>query len=219
MSFIGYAVMRIKTKLGWYRAYALLTRSFICIEEEEMKIYLLAGKAGCGKDLMGRYMKRQYDFAGHNACILHITTPLYEYAKNYFSWNGNMTNKPREFLQEMGIEVIQKKLGKKDFLINRLCEDIDILKNFFDVFIIADGRLLYEFEELKRRFPNIKIIHIIRENYDNQLSEEEKQHVTEIEMEEYKDYDYIVRNTSKERLFSEADKIMGLEESMEGEII
>ena len=38
-------------------------------------------------------------------------------------------------------------------------------------------------------------------------------------MEDYKDYDYIVRNTSKERLYSEADKIMGLEANMEGEVI
>lgn len=184
-----------------------------------MKIYLLAGKAGSGKDLMGRYMKTQYDFAGHNACILHITTPLYEYARNYFSWNGNMAEKPREFLQEMGIEVIQKQLGKKYFLLDRLCEDVDILKNFFDVFIITDGRLLFEFEELKRRFPSIKIIHVIRDNYENELTEQEKQHVTETEMEDYTDYDYIVRNTSKERLYSEADKIMGVEEAKEGEVI
>ena len=184
-----------------------------------MKIYVLAGKAGSGKDLMGRYMKTQYDFAGHNACILHITTPLYEYARNYFSWDGDMSEKPREFLQEMGIEIIQKKLDKKYFLLDRLCEDIEILKNFFDVFIIADGRLLFEFEELKRRFDDVVIVHVIRENYDNHLSEDEKQHITEVEMEEYKDYDYIVRNTSKERLFSEADKIMGLEAAKEGEII
>lgn len=184
-----------------------------------MKIFLLAGKAGSGKDLMGKYMKSRYDFAGRNACILHITTPLYEYAKNYFSWNGNMADKPREFLQEMGIEVIQQKLGKKYFLIDRLCEDIDILKNFFDVFIIVDGRLIAEFEELKKRFPNLKIVHIIRENYDNELTEREKSHITETEMEQYKDYDYIVRNTSKERLYSEADKIIGVEEAREGEII
>ena len=115
--------------------------------------------------------------------------------------------------------VIQKQLGKKYFLLDRLCEDVEILKNFFDVFIITDGRLLFEFEELKRRFPEIKIIHVIRENYDNHLTENEKRHVTEIEMEDYKDYDYIVRNTSKERLYSEADKIMGLEANMEGEVI
>lgn len=180
-----------------------------------MKIFLLAGKAGCGKDLFGRYMKRQYDFNGYNTCILHITTPLYEYAKNYFSWDGNMANKPRQFFQEMGIEIIQKKLGKKYFLIDRLCEDIDILKNFFDVFIIADGRLIFEFEELKRRFPNIKIIHVIREDYDNKLSDEEKKHITETEMEEYSDYDYIVRNTSKDRLLEEADKIIGIEEALD----
>ena len=34
MSFIGQAVILIKTKLGWYHAIALLVRSFICIEEE-----------------------------------------------------------------------------------------------------------------------------------------------------------------------------------------
>ena len=99
-----------------------------------------------------------------------------------------------------------------------MCEDIDILKNFFDVFIITDGRLVFEFEELKQRFPEIKIIHVIRENYDNKLSEREKNHITETEMETYKKYDYIVRNTSKERLFSEADKIIGLEAN-KGEII
>ena len=98
-------------------------------------------------------------------------------------------------------------------------EDIDILKNFFDVFIITDGRLLFEFEELKRRFPSVKIIHVIRDNYENELTEQEKQHVTETEMEDYTDYDYIVRNTSKERLYSEADKIMGVEKAQEGEVI
>ena len=51
------------------------------------------------------------------------------------------------------------------------------------------------------------------------LSISEKNHVTETEMEDYKDYDYLVRNTSKERLFDEADKIMGIEEANEGEII
>lgn len=182
-----------------------------------MKIFLLAGKAGSGKDMLGKYMKTQYDFGGQNACILHITTPLYEYAKNYFSWNGDMMEKPREFLQEMGIEIIQKKLGKKFFLVNRMCEDIDILKHYFDVFIITDGRLVSEFEELKRRFPEIKIIHIIRDEYDNLLSEREKNHVTEIDMEHYKEYDYVVHNGSKEQLFLEADKIM--EKESEGEVI
>ena len=43
-----------------------------------MKIFLLAGKAGSGKDLLGSYMKTKYDFKGASDCIRHITTPLYE---------------------------------------------------------------------------------------------------------------------------------------------
>ena len=181
-----------------------------------MKIYVLAGKASCGKDLVGKYMKDKFDFKGENTCILHITAPLYEYSKIYFSWNGNMNEKPREFLQEMGIEVIQKKLGKKYFLIDRLCEDIDILKNYFHNFIITDGRLVSEFEELKKRFDNIKFIHIIREGYDNNLTEKERMHITEIDLENYKDYDYTIYNTSKEKLLKEVDDII---EAEEGEII
>ena len=88
----------------------------------------------------------------------------------------------------------------------------------FDVFIITDGRLIYEFQELKKKYPEIKIIHVVRENYDNQLSHVEKGHVTENEVDRYREYDYIVRNTSKERLLKEAAKIIHLEE-MEGEVI
>lgn len=176
-----------------------------------MKIFLLAGKAGSGKDLLGNYMKTKYDFKGDSACILHITTPLYEYAKNYFSWDGDMRDKPREFLQEMGIEVIKNTLHKDNFLVDRLCEDIDILKHYFSVFIITDGRLVSEFKLLRKRFPDIKIIYVKRDNYDNNLTEKEKNHITEKDVENYQDYDYVILNTTKEHLFKEADKIMTLE--------
>ena len=43
-----------------------------------MKIFLLAGKASSGKDLVGKYMKDKFDYKGESACILHITAPLYE---------------------------------------------------------------------------------------------------------------------------------------------
>ena len=126
-----------------------------------------------------------------------------------------MREKPREFLQEMGIEVIRNTLHKDTFLVDRLCEDIDILKHYFDVFIITDGRLVSEFNLLKERFPDIKIIHVIRENYDNQLTEKERNHITETDMENYTDYDYVIKNTNKEELFKEADKIISEESEVE----
>lgn len=180
-----------------------------------MKIFLLVGKAESGKDLLGSYMKTKYDFKGDSACILHITTPLYEYARNYFSWDGDMREKPREFLQEMGIEVIRNTLHKDTFLVDRLCEDVDILKHYFSTFIITDGRLVSEFNLLRERFPDIKIIHVIRDNYDNKLSEKERGHITETDMENYTNYDYVIKNTTKEEMFKEADKIMSMESETE----
>ena len=180
-----------------------------------MKIFLLVGKAESGKDLLGSYMKTKYDFKGDSACILHITTPLYEYARNYFSWNGDMREKPREFLQEMGIEVIRNTLHKDTFLVDRLCEDVDILKHYFSTFIITDGRLVSEFNLLRERFPDIKIIHVIRDKYDNKLSEKERGHITETDMENYTNYDYVIKNTTKEEMFKEADKIMSMESEAE----
>ena len=115
----------------------------------------------------------------------------------------------------MGIEVIRNTLHKETFLVDRLCEDIDILKHYFDVFIITDGRLVSEFNLLKERFPEIKIIHVIRNNYDNKLTLKEKEHITETDMENYKDYDYVIENTTKEHLFKEADKIMDIESGVE----
>ena len=56
---------------------------------------------------------------------------------------------------------------------------------------------------------------MLREDYDKKLSDEENKHITDTEMEEYSDYDYIVRNTSKDRLLEEADKIIGIEEALD----
>ena len=67
-------------------------------------------------------------------------------------------------------------------------------------------------------YPMVNLgTNIIRENYDNQLTEDERKHVTEVELEEYQDYDYVVRNTTKERLFLEADRIMQAEDGKDGD--
>ena len=84
-----------------------------------MKVYVIGGKAKTGKNTFGEYLREELKKYGYKPCILHITEPLYSYARNYFDWNGNENDKPREFLQKMGIEIIRDKMDKKDFLLNR----------------------------------------------------------------------------------------------------
>lgn len=159
-----------------------------------MKIFVIGGKAKCGKNTFGEYLSAELKNYGYNPCVMHITEPLYSYARNYFSWNGHDNSKPREFLQKMGIEIIRDKMGKKYFLLNRLFEDIEILSNFFDAFIITDARLSYEFTEIKNKYSDAVTIKLIRNNYDDELKNDEANHVTETEIKNYDNFDYIIEN-------------------------
>ena len=182
-----------------------------------MKIFVIGGKAKCGKNTFGEFLREQLKDYGYKPCVMHLTEPLYSYARNYFEWNGRDQDKPREFLQKMGIEIIRDKLGKKDFLLNRLYEDIEILSNFFDVFIITDARLINEFLSIKTHYDDVVTIKLERHNYDDELTEEEAKHITESEIIGYDDFDYIIENRGLADLKNAALEVVRNEENYGGD--
>ncbi len=165
-----------------------------------MKIYIIAGKAKCGKSTFGTYLREELKEFGYKPCVMQITDPLYNYASKYFDWDPNSDEKPREFLQKMGTDIIKEKLNKKTFLLDRLAEDIDILKEFFDVFIITDARFPEEIEYFKKKFNVVKTIKLIRNNYDDMLNDEERNHITEKAIDDFEDFDYILENEGLDSL-------------------
>lgn len=173
-----------------------------------IKIYVIGGTAKSGKSLLGKYMMEELVYLGKKPCIMQITNTLYNYARNYFSWDGNMDNKPRQFLQSLGIDIIKNKLNKNNFLLNRLYEDIEILSNYFDTFIVTDARLINEFVDIKNKYDDVTTIKVIRNNYDNGLTEKEKNHITEVELINYNDFDYIIEDASIDLLKEKAKKII-----------
>lgn len=184
-----------------------------------MRIFVIGGKARTGKNTLGDYLREELKDYGYKPCVMHITSPLYSYAKDYFEWDGNDNTKPREFLQKMGIEIIGQKLEKKDFLLNRLYEDIEILSEFFDTFIITDARLIKEFEDIKKKYSDVVTIKLERLNNNNQLTEEEKKHITETELDDYNDFDYIIENKGLKTLKIQALEIIRNEEMDKGGIV
>lgn len=181
-----------------------------------MKIFVIGGKAKCGKNTFGEYLREQLKDYGYKPCVMHLTEPLYSYARNYFEWNGNDQDKPREFLQKVGIEIIREKLGKKDFLLNRLYEDIEILSNFFDAFIITDARLIHEFKSIKKKYTDVVTIKLERYDYDDELTEEERNHLTEKEISSYDEFDYIIVNRGLNDLKNSALEVVRNEENYGG---
>lgn len=182
-----------------------------------MKLYVIGGKAKNGKNTFAKFIKAELKERGYKPCIMRITEPLYSYARNYFEWDEQNDEKPREFLQNMGIEVIKEKLGKKTFLLDRIVEDIEILSCFFDTFIIADARLQMEFEFLEEKYNEVVTIKLERENFDDGLTESEKKHITEVDLENYNSFDYKVKNSSIVDLKKAATQIVSIEEGEKDE--
>lgn len=177
-----------------------------------MKIFIIAGKAKSGKNTFGKYLMEELKTCGYKPCVTGITNPLYSYAQNYFNWDPNSDDKPREFLQKMGTEIIKEKLGKKTFLLDRLNEDMEILKDYFDVFIITDARYPEEIEYFRKKYESVCAIKLIRADYEDSLTEEERNHITETAMDDYDDFNYILENESLQSLKNTAHIIVKSEE-------
>jgi len=155
------------------------------------KIFIISGKARSGKNKVSKIIERYYS---NKKCItISFGYYIKDYAKRVSDWDGSEETKPRELLQQLGIELIKNKINNNLF-INRILEDIEIFSYFYDIIIVNDARLVDEIEILKQKHPNSTTIRLVRNNYDNKLTIEQKNHLTEIALDEYVNFDYIVEN-------------------------
>lgn len=178
-----------------------------------MKIYLVSGRARNGKDTMSRLIQKEYENLGKRVCFIQLMRPLKWLIKDYFGWDGTEETKPRELLQQMGTELIREKLNMPNYFIDRLTENIQILQDYYDVFLVTDVRLPIEIESLKERFSDTISINIERKNYESTLSASEQLHYTEVALNNYQDFDYKVVNETKEQLEETVKKIVSEVES------
>lgn len=171
-------------------------------------IICICGKAGSGKSSVAEYIYNEYKKKKYDVVISPYTKYLKKYICEITGWNMKDDNKPRDLLQKLSSELIKNKLGNKNFFINRQIEDIDIYSYFFDIIIIPDVRFPYEIESLKKRYSNVVSIGVIRNNYDNKLTDEEKNDITEVSLDGYNKYDYVLYNDSSSKLYDDTIDIL-----------
>lgn len=157
-------------------------------------LYLICGKARSGKHEVNNFISNYLEECDHKVCSIQLMRTLKGYLKDYFDWDGKEETKPRELLQKFGTEIIREKLNKPLFHIDRLTEDIEILSTYFDTFIIDDVRFPLEIKELTKRFKDVVVINVKRDN--NELTIEQKKHITETALDNYNEYDYVIDNNS-----------------------
>lgn len=164
------------------------------------KIFLISGKAKHGKDTFSLYLKDVYQKSGKDVIVTQLAKYIKYYAREMTGWDLSEESKPREFLQQLGTNVIRQQLKKDDLFINRMIDDIEIFSYFYDAIIISDVRLKKEINDLKKAFPDLKVIHISRPNFDNGLTDEQKNHLTEIDLDDFTGFDDEIINTTLDKL-------------------
>ncbi len=170
------------------------------------KIFIISGKARSGKGDISKIISNY--FKDKKTITISFGHYIKDYAKRVSSWDGNEDNKPRELLQQLGIELIKNKIDNKLF-IRRILEDIEVFSYFYDIIIINDARLIDEIETLKEKYKDSISIRVIRNNVSNKLTNEEKKHITETNLDNYTNFDYIVyNNDTRKKLTSDIESIL-----------
>ena len=185
------------------------------IQNKNPKIFIIGGKAKHGKDTFSSYLKEVYERNGKKVIITQLAKYIKYYAREMTGWDLSEESKPREFLQQLGTNVIRQQLKKDDLFIKRMIDDIEIFSYFYDAIIISDVRLKKEINDLKKAYPNLILVHINRPFFDNGLTEEQKRHPTEIDLDDFDNFDIEIENTTLDKLKETALKIYNENESGE----
>ena len=169
-----------------------------------MQIFLIAGKSGSGKDELAKIIKNYYEKDNKKVVITGFSKYIKLFAMEILDWDGK-NPKPRKFLQDFGEDARNK---NERIFINRMVEDIKLYQKYCDALVIADGRLIKEIEVLKKEVSDVCTIHVIAEKSKNQLTAEEKSHITETELDDYQKFDYTIKNNFDETLKEDVYKIL-----------
>lgn len=157
------------------------------------KIYIFAGKARAGKDSCANYIREFCEKNHKEFLCLQYSSYLKDYAKKITDWDGNDETKPRQLLIDLGTNLIRDKIDRI-MLVRRMIEDLQVMSYFFDIIVISDARLPEELDMPREKLDNVKVINVIRPNFENNLTAEQKTSLTEVGLDTYNDYDYEIIN-------------------------
>lgn len=167
-----------------------------------MKIITISGKAECGKDTTAKEIKNQLENMGYSVLICHYADLLKYICKQFFDWNGKKDEEGRTLLQMVGTDTIRRK--DADFWVKFIKQILQFFPEEWDFVIIPDTRFPNEINQIKDTFYLVSL-KVSRPNYENHLTEEQRQHPSETALDDYT-FDYTLVNPgNKEGLCAEVD--------------
>jgi hypothetical protein len=164
-----------------------------------MKICCISAKAQHGKDTAAKLIKENLEKKGQRVLITHYADLLKFICVKYFGWNEVKDEAGRTLLQYLGTDVVgaQNPAYWAEFIAGLL----KMLPNTWDYVLIPDCRYPIEVSTMKDQFDTV-VLRVERPNFDNGLTAVQKQHASEVKMDDYK-FDALIYNDGTLEEFSE----------------
>ena len=146
------------------------------------KIINIAGQARHGKTSAANILKDILEKRGKRVLIINYADYLKFICKEYFGWDGTKSEQGRTILQKIGTDIVRER--EPNFWVHSVGNFIDIFREDFDFVLIGDCRFVNECEYFKFDYDVLNI-KVIRNNFDNGLTEEQKNHPSERDLDNY----------------------------------
>lgn len=158
-----------------------------------MKVIGIAGKAESGKTTLAMILKRQLEDNHKRVLLINYGDFVKFIATKYYNWNGEKDENGRALLQHIGTE--QGRMGvDQNIWVDMVINTVLTANRDYDIAIVADCRFPNEFDRWKERGQKILKIKIVRPEHNNKLTKEQKNHLSEISLDNYKDWDLVISN-------------------------
>jgi hypothetical protein len=160
------------------------------------KVYLVVGKARNGKDTVAQIAMQELQKRGVSCTHLAFASLLKKQAEAV-GWDGKKDQKGRTLLQHLG-DVAKEYHGNDYYAGNTLGEVL--VDNEHNVFFITDCRFKEEVNLFKTcGLISTVMVRVIRPGFKSDLSEEQQNHKSEIDLDDVKE-DYLILNDSDENV-------------------
>lgn len=154
-----------------------------------MKVIMISGKSGSGKDQTAAFIANELNQNNKRALVIHFGDLVKYFAGMYMGYEGKKDEFDRSLLQKLGTEIVRKKFP--NYWAEIVAKFISAIEDDYDYAIIPDLRFMNEFLTVKKYNKNVITIRINRFNEDGtqyfnpEMTEEQRTHISECELDDY----------------------------------
>lgn len=170
------------------------------------KLILISAKAQHGKDFTANILKEKLEANNQKVLITHYADYLKFICKEYFGWDGTKNEVGRTLLQYIGTDKARK--NNPNIWVSVINELIKAIGEDYDYILIPDTRFPNEIDFMKSQSYDVVAMRIKRLDFENSLTEEQRQHMSEIALDDYKFDYYIECKSGYDNVSKEVDKFI-----------